>query len=758
MLTLFKRWYHRHFSQPGTVEFALVLLCSFLTVYYLMWLVGPLVVALCLAYCLDWPVEKLQKILKISRHAAAIAVMIVFCSVAVTTTVLIVPKMVKQGAEFYNTIVSFGLEATANPQKVVDVSDIGHDDLNSSTKSNLNNLQQGSGAVGSSHIADEKSNDDELNANFQSLADFGNPEYYNTSSSISDHTSRYDGLEPLKSDTLNPTASANISHDASNTLEPATSFSIPKNISENASIRIEENTLFHNATQNGHQVSLQPDTSLLLSNGNAGVTNESALSQKYTLDGTSAHTKYGITNVDDETKSGLAQSSTQGAITDKEINTPYNASKDANLESPNNNKQEKTSLNSSRSVYFEHLSPNITHAPQTVTGHINGSLTHGFVARVEQSLESREPTFTLSVADFDRNIANELHHLVLSLPEPLPSMLSLDTLEDSVRQTRIAGTNKIADLMRTQLAPSVVNAFTWLVYLIIVPIFTFLMLYNKPILQLRVARFILPSNQKVMKEFWPSLHHQISGYIRGKLIHVIIIAIANSLAFVVMGVNYALLLGVGVGLSVIIPYVGAVIIAVPVLIVSIFQFGFGTELWWVLIIYTFIQLLDSNVLTPMLFSKAMNLDAFSILAAILIFGGLWGFWGVFFAIPLATFIKTLITRWPSLDRNNPQHDYEFNFQRIAFQQIAFRRDLKDATIIEAETHDASDNQSKNINDKKDTSQDNSDLASDSAANDNAPEQDQKHAREKSTNAEPNDASETAVKENKHTDYNDSAQL
>ena len=257
---------------------------------------------------------------------------------------------------------------------------------------------------------------------------------------------------------------------------------------------------------------------------------------------------------------------------------------------------------------------------------------------------------------------------MVNLPEPIPSMVTLKMLERSVQNGRIAATNKIADLMRTQLMPSVFNAFTWLVYFIIVPIFTFLMLYDKQSLQRRAATFLLPNNQKLMKEFWPSLHGQIAGYIRGKILHIIIISCANTVAFMLMGVNYAMLLGVGVGLSVVIPYVGAVIIAVPVVLVAIFQFGFSSSLMWVLVIYTVIQLLDSNVLTPMLFSKAMNLDAFSILAAILIFGNLWGFWGVFFAIPLATFIKTLIVRWPNTDLRQAKVKQRLALRKAAKQQ------------------------------------------------------------------------------------------
>lgn len=617
-----------------------------------MWLVGPLVVALCLAYCLDYPVEKIQKIFHLGRHAAAIIVMVIFCSLAVTTTVLIVPKMVKQGAEFYNTIVSFGLEATST-QKALDLSQVASD--NFSTTLDENSEYQVASAGGSlPHLSGATRSSEEPSDNFESLSNFGDPSnleepkeenvadipYKESTTALNENS-----FTPLKLDEISNSDDPNVAkihHKADHSNEPNAVFSIPDDIGNNASIKLSDGTTLNGSNLSYNNVSLAPDTGSLLTQDKNSDKNGTASTNQ-------SESNYGIDSSKSQSSSTVTRFSPLG--------------------------------------FASPLGPNyasgVSQIPGDASGHLNGSLTHGFVARVEQNLESREPTFTLSVADFDRNIAHELHHLVISLPEPLPSMLSLETLEDSVRQTRIAGTNKIADLMRTQLAPSVVNAFTWLVYLIIVPIFTFLMLYNKRVLQMRVARFILPSNQKVMKDFWPSLHHQISGYIRGKLIHVIIIAIANSLAFVVMGVNYALLLGVGVGLSVIIPYVGAVIIAVPVLIVSIFQFGFGTELWWVLIIYTFIQLLDSNVLTPMLFSKAMNLDAFSILAAILIFGGLWGFWGVFFAIPLATFIKTLITRWPSLDRNNPQHDYEFNFQRIAFQEIAFRRDLNDAHIIEA---------------------------------------------------------------------------
>ncbi|MGM0634292.1 MAG: AI-2E family transporter, partial [Pseudomonadota bacterium] len=73
----------------------------------------------------------------------------------------------------------------------------------------------------------------------------------------------------------------------------------------------------------------------------------------------------------------------------------------------------------------------------------------------------------------------------------------------------------------------------------------------------------------------------------------------------------------------------------------------GSEFVTILVIYAVIQLLDANVLVPIIFSETVNLHPVAIIAAVLVFGGLWGLAGVFFAIPLATLIKAIINAWPS---------------------------------------------------------------------------------------------------------------
>jgi putative permease len=101
-----------------------------------------------------------------------------------------------------------------------------------------------------------------------------------------------------------------------------------------------------------------------------------------------------------------------------------------------------------------------------------------------------------------------------------------------------------------------------------------------------------------------------------------------------------------VGLSVIIPYIGAAVVTLPIALIAWFQWGWSSEFGWVLIVYGVLQALDGHLLVPLLFSEVVNLHPVAIIIAILVFGGLWGFWGVFFAIPLATLVQAVMQAWP----------------------------------------------------------------------------------------------------------------
>ena len=126
---------------------------------------------------------------------------------------------------------------------------------------------------------------------------------------------------------------------------------------------------------------------------------------------------------------------------------------------------------------------------------------------------------------------------------------------------------------------------------------------------------------------------QIGNYIRGKILEIIIVGVVTYIVFAWMGLNYAPLLAALVGLSVLVPYIGAAVVTLPVAVIAYFQWGLSAEFGYLILAYGIIQALDGNVLVPILFSEAVNLHPVAIIVSVLVFGGLWGFWGVFFAIP-----------------------------------------------------------------------------------------------------------------------------
>jgi putative permease len=185
----------------------------------------------------------------------------------------------------------------------------------------------------------------------------------------------------------------------------------------------------------------------------------------------------------------------------------------------------------------------------------------------------------------------------------------------------------------------------WLVYLFLVPLLVFFFLKDSQIIINWFARFF-PKNKKVLKTIWLEMDKQIGNYVRGKILQITIASIINGMVFLFFDLNYAILIAAIVGISEIVPYIGAVVVSIPLILVGYLQWGFSLKLGYLLGVYFIIQALDGNVLVPILFSKAVNLHPIAIVIAILFFGSLWGFWGVVFAIPLATLVKTVLMVWP----------------------------------------------------------------------------------------------------------------
>lgn len=241
-------------------------------------------------------------------------------------------------------------------------------------------------------------------------------------------------------------------------------------------------------------------------------------------------------------------------------------------------------------------------------------------------------------------------NILLQLPEAYPNFITESQVDQLIRHAS-AELAAFGQLLVSFSVESLPVLLTGLLYMILVPLLVFFFLKDSQQMLAWVSS-ILPKERPVMNQIFSEMNQQIANYVRGKVIEILVVGIVSYVGFTILGLNYAILLGLAVGLSVVIPYIGAVLVTIPVLLIGFFQWGWGYELLYLSIVYFVIQILDGNVLVPLLFSEAVKLHPTAIILAVLIFGGLWGFWGVFFAIPLATLVKAIINAWPSPQANS----------------------------------------------------------------------------------------------------------
>jgi len=232
---------------------------------------------------------------------------------------------------------------------------------------------------------------------------------------------------------------------------------------------------------------------------------------------------------------------------------------------------------------------------------------------------------------------------LMLLPNRYPDFISAEQVQQ-IFDAISAGMTSLARRLLSLSLASVMGIFTLVVYLILVPFLVFFFLKDKDRI-LEWVRRLLPDNLDLTTTVWFEVNKQIANYIRGKGWEILIIWGISYTVFKLMGMQFSLLLSFFVGLSVILPYIGVTVMFLPVALIAYFQWGWGADMVYALIAYTAIQLFDGNILAPLLLSGVVNLHPVAIIISVLLFGGLWGVWGVFFAIPLATLVNTVIKTW-----------------------------------------------------------------------------------------------------------------
>jgi putative permease len=243
------------------------------------------------------------------------------------------------------------------------------------------------------------------------------------------------------------------------------------------------------------------------------------------------------------------------------------------------------------------------------------------------------------------NLINNFLDFISGLPAKFPDLVSSEQISIFFQAVSEEVSAIAQNIVKSSIS-GIQSAITFLLYIILFPILVYFFLFDrKNIIEGFIK--IIPGKREMLTNIWAEMDIQLSNYVRGKTIEIFIVGIAAAIIFASLGLKYSALLSVLVGLSVIIPYVGAFLVTIPIVVVGLLQFGLGTEFYLLIGLYLLLQALDGNLLVPIIFSETVKLHPVVIILAVFIFGSMFGFWGVFFSIPIATFIKAVWNAWPS---------------------------------------------------------------------------------------------------------------
>ena len=257
------------------------------------------------------------------------------------------------------------------------------------------------------------------------------------------------------------------------------------------------------------------------------------------------------------------------------------------------------------------------------------------------------------VLDIPR-LFNDFLNFVSTMPAAFPDLVDSDQISVFFQAVSSELTSITQNLVNSSIA-GIQSTITVLLYIMLFPILVYFFLFDRKNI-IEGCLKIIPGDRAMLTQVWSEMDVQLSNYVRGKVFEIVIVGIAAALLFASFGLNYGALLAVLVGLSVLIPFVGAFSVTIPIVIIGLLQFGLGTQFYLLICLYLLLQFIDGNLLVPLIFSEAVKLHPIVIILAVFIFGSMFGFWGVFFSIPLATFIKAVWNSWPGMSSSSVSND------------------------------------------------------------------------------------------------------
>lgn len=275
-----------------------------------------------------------------------------------------------------------------------------------------------------------------------------------------------------------------------------------------------------------------------------------------------------------------------------------------------------------------------------------GVLTTLFVATLALVLFLLTPLLLSQIAQLARQLPGmftSIQALIIGLPDLYPELFDRAQVQGFVADVNADIAVLGQELLR-QSVSQLPTLATIAIYLFILPLLVFFLIRDSSAILSWLGGF-LPDHRPLADEVWREIVVKMGGYVRGRVYEMVIVGLVCYAAFWAMGLDFAALLAALSGASVLIPYFGAPLVGVPIAITAFAQWGFGPEFFWVLAVYSLIQTIDGTILGTLLLAGTVNLHPVAVIVAVLVFGDMFGFWGLFFAVPLASVGQVVLDAW-----------------------------------------------------------------------------------------------------------------
>jgi len=196
---------------------------------------------------------------------------------------------------------------------------------------------------------------------------------------------------------------------------------------------------------------------------------------------------------------------------------------------------------------------------------------------------------------------------------------------------------------KSLIGPTILSMGGMIAVFLLLPVYIFLILWYKQLFLEFISKLFLAEKHNTIAEILMESKLLIQNYLIGLLAETGIVAVLNTLGLIILGVEYAVLLGVISAVLNIIPYIGG-IVATALTIIIVLATKSSIYALWVLILYGTVQFIDNNILMPKIVASRIKINEFISIVAVLLGSALWGIPGMFLSLPLIAILKVIFDR------------------------------------------------------------------------------------------------------------------